>query len=273
MSGFHPSRRWLATLLATLLPTLVHALSVVDDLGRTVALDRPATRIVTLAPHATELVIAAGLADRLVAIAAGGTVPAAMAAVPRIGGPGALDREYLLSLQPDLVIGWASGNRASDLDWIARSDWALFLSEPRNLQQIARSIRAIGQLGERSAVADASAAAFIDATRTPCSTLPARAAYIVIWDRPAMSVGGQHWINDVLRAAGYRNTFADRAIGVFHIADEPLYLQRGGARIDLARTFDGSPDDRLAEQLSLPGPRLAEAIQTLCQRRRSQAGR
>ncbi len=76
----------------------------------------------------------------------------------------------------------------------------------------------------------------------------------------------------MLRAAGYRNSFADLPLGVFHIADEPLYLQRGSVRIRLARTFDGGADDRLAEQLSLPGPRLTEAIQTLCKRRRSGAG-
>ncbi|MGB5639950.1 MAG: cobalamin-binding protein, partial [Sedimenticolaceae bacterium] len=42
-----------------------------DDLGGRVSLPQAAQRIVTLAPHATELVVAAGAGDRLVGIAVG----------------------------------------------------------------------------------------------------------------------------------------------------------------------------------------------------------
>ena len=53
-----------ATLLAT-----VHAhaaVSVVDDAGETVTLAQPARRIVSLAPHVTELIYAAGGGERIV---------------------------------------------------------------------------------------------------------------------------------------------------------------------------------------------------------------
>jgi iron complex transport system substrate-binding protein len=42
------------------------AISVTDGSGVTVTLARPAQRVVTLAPHATELVYAAGAGERIV---------------------------------------------------------------------------------------------------------------------------------------------------------------------------------------------------------------
>ena len=51
------------------------ALSVRDDLGTVVSLPEPARRIVTLSPHATDLVMATGAAGRLVSIAGTGEAP------------------------------------------------------------------------------------------------------------------------------------------------------------------------------------------------------
>ena len=60
--------RWLA--LALLIATgLSHAtLRVVDDAGATISLPSAARRIVSLAPHATELLFAAGAGDLVVVV-------------------------------------------------------------------------------------------------------------------------------------------------------------------------------------------------------------
>jgi len=61
-------RLWLvpALLLST---TLCHGEIVVQDhSGRTLRLDRPATRIVSLAPHITEMLYAVGAGERIVAL-------------------------------------------------------------------------------------------------------------------------------------------------------------------------------------------------------------
>jgi iron complex transport system substrate-binding protein len=245
----------------------VHTATVHDDTGRALSLTRPAERIVTLAPHATELVAAAGAADRLVAVSPG-PVPAGLrSALPRIGGPGALDREALMMLRPDLVIAWESGNRAADLDWIAHVGITLYRSEPRGLADVAASIRAIGALtGTRQLAAEA-AAAFEQATRTPCAGLPPEPAFVLVWERPPMSLGGRHWINDVLRAAGFRNLFAGLDRGVFQIAPEVLLAAGPATLISLLpRPASGSAQP-LAELLSRPGTRLPEAVQQLCRLR------
>jgi len=243
------------------------AAEVRDDTGRLVSLPHPARRIVTLAPHATELVLAAGARARLVAIANGRDAPQSLAALPQLGGPGGTDREALLALQPDLVIAWQSGNRASDLDWIERTGIAVFRSEPRSLADVADAILAIGELSDTSQAASQAAAAFHQAVATPCAGLPLQAAYVTVWDRPEMTVGGLHWINSVLRSAGYRNVFDGLPRGVFRPSPEAVLANHRLPQISLMRRFDASTGDRLADLLSRPGPRLGGAVQLLCARR------
>src|SRR5512144_3202356 len=99
-----------AAILAAILAAIVAsapvcaAVSVVDDKGVSVTLAAPARRIVSLAPHATELVFAAGAGDRLVGVVARSDWPAAARALPRIGDVHALDLERVVALKPDLVV-------------------------------------------------------------------------------------------------------------------------------------------------------------------------
>lgn len=242
-------------------------LRVIDDTGRRVQLERPARRIVSLSPHATELVLAAGAASSLVGIASGLAPAPGLTDLPRVGGPGGLDRERLLALRPDLVIAWQSGNRAGDLDWIARSGIAIFRSEPSGLADIADALRSIGRLSGTPQTAAQAAQRFTEALDTPCITLPPLRAYVAVWERPAMSLGGRHWLNAVLRHAGYRNALGDHQRGIMHVAPEAALALSSLPRISLIRRFDDSEEDKLASLLSRPGPRLAEAVRRLCAQR------
>jgi len=260
------------TLLAlALLNPHSHAQGTRDDLGRPVSLPKAAQRIVTLSPHGTELVLAAGAGQRLVGVATGSRLPADLDALPRISAHGGLDREALLALQPDLVVAWQSGNRATDLDWIAATDTPLYRSEPASIQDIARTLRDIGTLSGTAATAESAARTFEQAFQTPCRQLPPQAAYVLIWERPAMTVGGRHWINAVLQAAGYRNVLAHLDRGVFAIAPEAAFAYSNLTRISLNRSSDHGAADDLADLLSRPGPRLGEAVRLLCTRRLRQS--
>jgi iron complex transport system substrate-binding protein len=259
------ARAGLAVLCAALAMPAAADPGVVDDTGREVVLPAPAKRIVTLAPHATELTVAAGAAGRLVAIAAGSPPPPGLAGLPRIGGAGPLDRETLLAIQPDLVIGWQSGNRAADLDWLMQRGVAVYRSEPHGLADVARSILAIGQLADTTAEAAMAAREFREAARTACAGLPPRPALVLVWEHPPMTVGGRHWMNSVLQAAGFRNHFAGVRAGTFQVGPEALLAAGRAHRLSLV---PGASDDPvLADLLSRPGPRLAAAVQRLCQRR------
>ena len=107
-------RRWL---LACLLPggclTSQAAVTLVDATGAPVTLASPARRIISLAPHITELLYAAGAGGRLVAATDYSDYPAAARDLPRIGSYANIDLEAVLALRPDLVVAWKSGNSAA----------------------------------------------------------------------------------------------------------------------------------------------------------------
>ena len=152
--------RWLA--LALLIVTgLGHATpSVVDDDGVTVSLPSAARRIVSLAPHATELLFAAGAGDLVVGVSSGSDFPEQAQRIASIGGSTQVDLERIVSLQPDLVVAWKSGNPARQIARLRALGIAVFESEPRSFDGIATTIERLATLAGTTAHGQQSAQTF-----------------------------------------------------------------------------------------------------------------
>src|SRR4051794_22756055 len=111
MSRALAALRMLCMLALPLVTPAAHAaISAPDDAGHTITLARPAQRIISLAPHTTELLFAAGAGPALVGVSEFSDYPPAAKRIAHIGGSAALDIERIVSLKPDLVVGWHSGN-------------------------------------------------------------------------------------------------------------------------------------------------------------------
>src|SRR6266699_1737766 len=78
--------------------------SAVDANGVRIELATPAARIVSLAPHATELLFAAGAGESVVGVLSPADWPREAKRVPRIGGAAGLNLERIVALKPDLAI-------------------------------------------------------------------------------------------------------------------------------------------------------------------------
>ena len=185
---------------------------VTDDSGQQITLQKPAQRIVSLAPHITELLFAVGAGAAVVGTSEFSDYPEAARALPRVGGGGGLDLEAILALQPDLVIAWASGNPAGQARRLQQLGLPVFFSEPSRLEDIISSLERFGQLTGRREAARVQARAFADrleALRRRYSGRDEVTVYYQIWERPLMTVNGQHVVSDVIRLCGGRNVFAD----------------------------------------------------------------
>jgi iron complex transport system substrate-binding protein len=221
-------------------------------------------RIVSLSPHATELVIAAGGQRRLVAaVPADRPLPSGVVRLSPVGG---VDRERILALYPDLAVAWTSGNRASDIAWLRSQNIQVYLSEPHDTEQIAADIEAIGRILGTQRIATEAAHRFLRRSSPDCRNLPQQEVLIDVWNHPAMSVGGRHWLNDALSRVGLKNTFADVDLPVFSVDRESL-LKRAG--LPVLRLRDGGPLG--SKLLGRPGPRLADGLQMLCSQRKRSA--
>lgn len=199
-------------LVLTLFAGPAAAVSVTDDVGRRVTLDEPARRIVSLAPHTTELLFAAGAGDHVVGAVAHSDYPPAAASIPRVGGYSQLDYERILSLAPDLVIAWASGNEQAAIDRLRNLGLTVYVSEPRHIADIANAMRRFGRLAGTEATASAAAEAFDrrhDTLRKRYADRPDIGVFYQIWKDPLMTVNGEHLIARVIQLCGGHNVFAD----------------------------------------------------------------
>jgi len=188
------------------------AIQVVDDAGQALTLQKPAQRIVSLAPHITELLFAVGAGAAVVGTSEFSDYPEAARAIPRVGGGGGLDLEAILALQPDLVIAWESGNPAGQARRLQQLGLPVFFSEPGRMEDIITSLERFGQLTGRQEAARVQARAFADRLkelRQRYSGQDAVSVYYQIWDHPLMTVNGRHIVSDVIRLCGGSNVFAD----------------------------------------------------------------
>ncbi|APR03337.1 cobalamin-binding protein [Thauera chlorobenzoica] len=183
---------------------------ITDDSGHRLVLKGPAQRIVSLAPHVTEILFAAGAGDKVVGVVAYSDYPEAARKLPQVGGYTQIDLEAIAALRPDLVIGWPSGNRSAPLEHLRALGIPVYLNEPRSLDAVAHSLEQFGRLAGSEAPAQAAATAFRErraALAARYRERPAVRTFYQIWDRPLMTVNDEHLIADVIRLCGGRNVF------------------------------------------------------------------
>src|SRR5215472_1912696 len=131
----------------------------IDATGARVVLAQPATRIISLAPHATELLFAAGAGDRVVGVLSPADWPPEARHLPRVGDARALDLERIVALSPDLAVAWPYLAPAQ-IERLRALGLPIYVSDPHTPEAIAADIERLGALAGSSDAAGARAAAF-----------------------------------------------------------------------------------------------------------------
>jgi len=261
--------------------------SVVDDLGKRVALTHPAQRVISMAPHVTELLFAAGGGARVVGAMNYSDYPAAARTIPLIGSNSQIDFERVVALKPDLLVVWQSGNTARQIEQLASLGIPVFYSEPRRLAQVGDSLLRLGQLLGTEPVARAAAADYRRRIDALAATYGARAPVRVFyqaWDRPLYTLNGDQIASDAIRLCGGQNIFAGLSVVAPQVNVEAVLQQ------DPEAIVGGVPHDPNDQGLSIwkaypamtavrrgnlitvddvlltrPGPRIAEGAAQLCE--------
>lgn len=218
----------LAMALIAWFPVLEAAVTVRDDAGQSLTLAAPARRIISLAPHATELLYAAGAGKYVVGVSAYSNYPEPVLALPRISNGLRLDLERLLALQPDLVVGWRSGNARSDLDAIAGFGIPVFIAEPQRLTDLPVTLVNLGRLAGTEDEALRAANAFrggIARLRTQNRDKPVVRVLLQVSIQPLMTLSHRHMAHDVLTLCGGRNIFAASELVAPDISLESVLLE------------------------------------------------
>lgn len=232
--------------------------SVVDDYGQRVTLSAPARRVVSLAPHLTELLFAAGAGARVVGAIEHSDFPEAAKALPRVGSETGIQLEALLRLEPDLVAAWPNAGSRRQIERIAALGVPVYRSEPRELDDIARTLQAFGTLAGTRGEADAAAQAFrarAEALRRENAAKSRVRVFYQVWHRPYMTINGAHLISKIMRLCGGENVFA--ALPVIAPPIDREAVLRADPEVIVASGADGERPMWLDEWRAFPRLRAA----------------
>jgi len=202
------------TILLAMLSTLsmygVAAVTVTDDLGNKVTLDRPARRVISLAPHVTELIFAAGGGSKIIGTVKYSDYPEAAKAIPRIGDLRQVDLERIIALKPDLMVVWMHGAFNQQLDTLRKSGIPFFFSEPQKLSQVPETLINLGQLMETEAIAQSAAATFQQQLQQLTIQNQHKSkvrSFYQVWGHPLYTLNDKHIVSDAIRLCGGENMF------------------------------------------------------------------
>jgi iron complex transport system substrate-binding protein len=219
------NRLCLIGLLCVLPPLAQGAISVQDDAGDTVRLERPARRVVSLAPHVTELLFAAGGAQRIVGTVDYSDYPPPARTIPRIGDNREVDIERLLALKPDLLVVWRHDDASRQIEQLRRLGIPLYYSDPRRLQDLPRAVLQLGQLmgtGQEAQTFAAGLAERIERLAARYGKRPPVRVFYQVWDDPLYTLNRRHIVSDAIRVCGGENIFAQLTAAAPNLSPEAV---------------------------------------------------
>lgn len=263
-------RLWIWCVIAALTSIRASATPTEPSIASTAA--TPA-RVVTLTPHATELVFAAGAGGQIVGTVASSDFPLAAKSIARVGDGLNTSVEQVLALRPDWVIGWPSP-LMSQLQSLGIET---LQSEPGSLAAIGQQVLDLGaKLGTLPAALAwhlqfEQRLSELDALRPAQSDEPVNV--VVLASSDGQFVLGRHALmNETLEHCGATNPFAQTQAPAPQISRESLIAAKPDVIIS-GRPLDDPQSMKLtaplrvidADSLYRPGPRFIDAAFEICQ--------
>ena len=257
---------------------------VTDDEGNQVTLDKPATRIVSLAPANTEIVYAIGAGDKLVAGTTYDDYPAQAKALPKVGDFNNPNIEKTASYAPDLVLA-AGGIQDKLRTKLEALGMKVYVVDPKTYDGAIASIENVGKLAGAEAgairVGDKMSAAQ-QTVQTAVGDLPKKTTFLEIYSKPLMTAGKGTYISDMIGIAGGENIGDQAGTGFPNFSTEVLvkddpqvYIADSGSMSKpgdikqragfaaLTAVKDGHVYVIDDSTIARPGPRLAEGLLSL----------
>lgn len=217
---------------------------VIDDNGDELRLASPAKRIISLAPNITEVLFHVGAGENIIGADEYSNYPEAAKKIPRVNNYAAANYELILSLKPDLVIAWQSGNGDKIIQPLRKLGIPVFVVDTKKIDLIPDLFRRFGELSGYSLQAETRAQEFtnrLTLLRMAQANKPAVRTFYQIWDEPLITLNGQHMVSNVIELCGGVNIFADAVPLVPYVniesvvAADPQIIIAGGSREERPR--------------------------------------
>jgi iron complex transport system substrate-binding protein len=253
--------------------------------------ERYPQRIITLAPHLSELVDEAGGAERLVSVSAFSNFPESVKQLPITSDARSIDLEKMKSLRPDLIIYWRGGTSESQIQSIKKTfnkDVQFISVQPKKLSDIATDIETIGKVLGTDLIAKKNAGALrlkITELTNNQKNINARKVNVFyqVWAQPLMTLNQDHIIGDIIQLCGGEQLFASEKVlvpavsreAVIKANPEIIFTAVDSTKMNtdwsmwslfpqLAATKNNAFIDLDGDIISRPSPRIMQGAQKIC---------
>jgi ABC-type Fe3+-hydroxamate transport system substrate-binding protein len=182
----------------------------IDQMQRTVEITSTVSRIVSLVPSQTELLVDLGLRDKLVGITKFCVHPAGLKKeVQLIGGTKNVKIDLVRSLNPDLVIGNKEENSQPDIEAL-ESVLPTWMSDIFNLEDALEMIRKVGAItGTVEKASEIVSEIQTNFARLENLKSTGKTVLYLIWKNPYIAAGPNTFIDAMLSTLGFQNVMPE----------------------------------------------------------------
>lgn len=183
------------------------ACSIRDDNGNLIHLQKPAYRIISLAPDVTEILFLIGAGTNVIGVMQGSDYPSAAKQIPIVGSYAGLDLEKIISLHPDLIVTWNS----RQVSTFKKYGIPVYFNDPHHLTDIPRTIKHLGCLTGTSQSAEYEAALFsrrLKELERKYHHQKKITLFYQIGSYSLITINRDSWINQAITLCGGTNIFA-----------------------------------------------------------------
>ena len=261
-----------------------------DDLGRTVRVPEKIDRVISLAPSLTEMIFAAGAGNKLVGVTTYCNYPEAATKIEKIGDTQTPNIEKIIALKPQIVFVSTDSQLQAFSRTLDEQGIAVYVTNPKTLDEIFANLRQIGDLLGTSKQADDAANALIVRVHSVrqqaryYGDLSAAAqgdnprVFVQISNEPLFTIGKDSFLTDIVEQTGGVSVTRDVPTGyptlsketaaalnpdVIFLSDSEDNRQPNAAFKDSKAVKNGRMYRINADIISRPGPRLVDALEEI----------
>lgn len=238
-------------------------------------------RVISLAPHLTEMMYALGAGDQLVGVMRFSDYPAEAKKLLVIGDAYALNYEQIVASKPTLVLAWKGGTPEKQIEKMRSLKLSVEVINTDTLKDIPLSIANIARklnIPNASISVNALFERDLKALQTQYSNAKPVKVFYEVWSQPLMTIGSKHPINEAIELCGGVNVFKDIAQSTPTISREALLtrkpqllLNAAGDDVKPQKTagetlFSKLPHNTInGDLISRMGPRFLQGMKQMCE--------
>ncbi|WP_298720816.1 cobalamin-binding protein [uncultured Oceanisphaera sp.] len=170
-----------------------------------------ARRIISLAPHITEMLFAIGAGDQVIAVDNASDYPPAATVLPKVANYRSLNMEQILALQPDLIVAWGNAQQQM-VQPLEQLGITVFYSAPDTFSALGDELQQLGELTGHSPQAATVVADYrrqLNEIEREYRDAGPVTVFYQIARTPLMSANDSTWMGQAVKLCGGVNIMAD----------------------------------------------------------------